>query len=167
MHGHADVRTAAPDRQLVVWNRVARSRRPARLIPRRVRGEDQNIVGVRGGQARTRGRGDRSSARVGHRAIEHTRDRRAGDLHHHNAGLDHTAGGCEMSRNGAVQGGRIGDVEHADARAGAALVLVAARGLRPGLAGGVGHREAVRAVRGLANERHQEVAGVGRNGHGE
>src|SRR5439155_24701403 len=71
LHGHAHVRPAGPDGELVVRDRVARSGGPARLIPRRVRSEDQNVVGICGGQTGA-GRGrDRGPARVVHRAIEY------------------------------------------------------------------------------------------------
>ncbi len=58
-------------------------------------------------------------------------------------------------------------VEHAAARAGATFVCVAARGRRPGLAGGVGHGEVVRAVGGFPDESDEQIAGLGRDVHGE
>ena len=70
-------------------------------------------------------------------------------------------------RGDAGHGGRIRDVEHSGTRPRAAFVLIAARGQRPRMTGRVGHREVVRAIRRFPNEGHQEVAGVGRNGHRE
>src|SRR5207247_4686139 len=79
-----------PGRQVVVRYRVARPDRPAGLVPRRVGGEDQDVAGIRGGKTAAGGCADRSPARIVHRAIEHARNRRAGDFHHHNARLGPT-----------------------------------------------------------------------------
>src|SRR5437762_881136 len=71
LHGHADVRAAGAGGQQVVRNRIAGSGGPARLVSRCFAGEDQNIVGITGGQGSAGFGGNRSTALVLHRAVRH------------------------------------------------------------------------------------------------